>query len=1127
MIRFVARTKCLLLLFALPFLNPLKAQIAFENLLTMNFDGSAELSKLKARNDGGYHYISEITQFPGLNGPDYSSHSQTDVREFYLARFPDSTLFLNFHDYQYRDMVEFPDSTWLLAGAIQQQGAYTNQSPFQPTIELHNLGTGNPINFQYQFYTRGTSNRIESFHGVFPHPSAWFAAVGNIRADNLFQGGGVFYSTLDSMGNVLSTTVHIYGDNHRLIDVAPMPDGGAVFGSNLSPSLSGSSVYLLAVDSTGAKRWSTEIPNFGITAIETNSQGDIYTLSDGPSGVVTCFDHNGILKWGKSVGNLNLGFQDIASTQDGGVVIACSFRQNINAYNQRSMLKLDSVGNWVWGHFYQGGTAPNSGQWSHREGKKIAESPTGEIYMASQHMWQDTNNVLYQGLDILRTSSGGLGCNSVMIFSSTNNFTPNLVAAQDTSYTDTVFQTVSIGPPYSAYLGPAANFAQVCSQNLCGFQFDITSPGDTFCLGDTITFSGTSQGSSNATYYWTFGSSPLGFADSVSIVAGSPGNQSILMTGLDSLLSCTTSIAKSFFVVQPNLSLGPDYDVCEPGLAQASIPPNYATYLWSTGDTTSVAQFSSPGSVWVTVTDQFGCEDGDTLFVGVDSFSIDLGADTTLCPGDLISLDPGPGGATYLWGHGPTSQTIMAGPGQAYSVSVINANNCLRQDSITLSAFPTPTISLGNDTLLCAGNTVTLDAGPGFVSYQWSNGDSASQTSVSIPNTYTILATDANGCQASDTIMVGVDSLNIDLGNDTLLCQGNTVTLQATPGLASYTWSNGDSAFSTTVTGPANFSLVATDSNGCVGVDTIFVGMDSFSVDLGPDSTLCPGDSLVLDAGSGGTSYSWAHGPTLQTIFGVGGQSYAVTVVNGNNCVGQDTIQLGAFPAPAVNLGNDTMLCPGDSLTLQANPGFPFYQWSTGGTSSSITVSGANTYSVTVTDSNNCHGSDDLVIGAAPVPVGAFVTNVIGDTVEFFNFSTGATSFLWLFGDGNSSTSAIGPVHVYAPGNYMPCLIVTNGFGCSDTTCRTVSIIVGQEDELDPRMILYPNPGDGKVKVYLPEGQIEQWNLYSPTGKLVRTGEGLLANELLLDLSSLASGAYHIEIWSLGRIHHATILIQP
>ena len=1122
----------MLLLFAVSFLNPiatpLQAQIAFENLLTMNFDGSAELLKLKSRSDGGYQYISEITQFPGLNGPDYSSHSPTDVQEFYLARFPDSTLFLNFHDYKYRDMWSFPDSTWLLAGAIQQQGAFTSQSPFQPTLEWHNLGTGNPINFQCQFYNRGFSNRIESFYGIFPHPSAWFSAVGNVRPDSLSQDGGVFYSVLDSLGNVLSTTVHVGGDNHRLKDVASMPDGGAVFGSNLNPSLIGYSAYLLVVDSTGAKRWSTEISGLWITAVETNAQGDVFVLTNGTPGIVTCFDQNGNLKWSKQAGNnFNQGYQDIASTQDGGVVMACSFQQNANSYLQRSMIKLDSLGNWVWGHVYQGGAAPNGGQWFHREGKRIAESPTGEIYMASEHFWQDTNNVLYQGIDILRTSPGGLGCNSVMIFSSSSNFTPNLVAPQDTSFPDTTFQTTSIGPPFSAFLGPAASFTQICSQNLCGAQFNITSPGDTFCLGDTITFSGTSQGSANATYYWTFGSAQLGFADSVSIVAGSPGNQSIQMFGVDSVLSCTTSLFKSFFVVQPNLSLGPDYEVCEPGFAQVSLPPNYATYSWSTGDTTTGTQFSAPGSVWVTVTDQYGCEDGDTLFVGVDTFSIDLGADTSLCPGGLISLDPGPGGFSYLWGHGPTTQTVMAGPGQTYSVSVINANNCVREDSITLSAFPTPSIALGDDTLLCTGNSVTLNAGPGFVSHNWSNGDSASQIIVSSPNTYAVLATDSNGCEARDTILVGVDSLLIDLGNDTLLCQGNTVTLQATPGLASYSWSNGDSTFSSVVMGPASYSLTATDSNGCVGMDTILIGVDSFAIDLGPDSTLCPGDSIVLDAGSGGVSYSWGHGPNLQTVIGMGGQSYSVSVVNANNCTAQDTIQLGAFPAPAVDLGNDTLLCPGDSLTLQADPGFPQYQWSNGGATSSITVSGANTYSVTVTDSNSCSASDDLVIGAAPVPVGAFVTNILGDTVEFFNFSTGATSFLWLFGDGDSSTAAIGPVHVYAPGNYMPCLIVTNSFGCSDTTCRSVSIIVGQDEKLGAEMIVFPNPSQGKVKILLPDGQIEDWELYSVDGKLVRQGESLLANELQLDLGRLASGTYHLQVWSRGRIYHATIILEP
>ena len=98
-------------------------------------------------------------------------------------------------------------------------------------------------------------------------------------------------------------------------------------------------------------------------------------------------------------------------------------------------------------------------------------------------------------------------------------------------------------------------------------------------------------------------------------------------------------------------------------------------------------------------------------------------------------------------------------------------NNCTATDDIVVTVNPLPTIDLGADTtLICAGTSEILDAGIGFSSYLWGDGSTA-QTLSTTAGTYTVVGTDANGCTASDSMLI--DILTIDIAqNDTTICEG-------------------------------------------------------------------------------------------------------------------------------------------------------------------------------------------------------------------------------------------------------------------------------------------------------------------------------------------------------------------
>ena len=116
------------------------------------------------------------------------------------------------------------------------------------------------------------------------------------------------------------------------------------------------------------------------------------------------------------------------------------------------------------------------------------------------------------------------------------------------------------------------------------------------------------------------------------------------------------------------------------------------------------------------------------------------------------------------------------------------ANNCTSTDDILVTVNPLPIIDLGADTtLICAGTSETLDAGTGFASYLWSDGSTAQTLSATTAGTYTVTGTDANGCSASDSMVIDILTVSISQ-NDTTICEGDTLVLFSN---ASQTYSPG------------------------------------------------------------------------------------------------------------------------------------------------------------------------------------------------------------------------------------------------------------------------------------------------------------------------------------------------
>ena len=137
------------------------------------------------------------------------------------------------------------------------------------------------------------------------------------------------------------------------------------------------------------------------------------------------------------------------------------------------------------------------------------------------------------------------------------------------------------------------------------------------------------------------------------------------------------------------------------------------------------------------------------------------------------------------------------------------------------------------------------------------------------------------------------DSITVDAGSNVTICEGSTLSLTGSGSESIYAWSGPDgfsssdlnasvSTNATTAMG-GNYVLSMTDTAGCVATDTITVTVNPLPiVDLGNDTTsICQGDSVLLDAGSGHTNYLWSTGDTTQTIYASTAGNYSVTVGNG------------------------------------------------------------------------------------------------------------------------------------------------------------------------------------------------------------------------------------------------------
>jgi len=334
-----------------------------------------------------------------------------------------------------------------------------------------------------------------------------------------------------------------------------------------------------------------------------------------------------------------------------------------------------------------------------------------------------------------------------------------------------------------------------------------------------------------------------------------------------------------------------------------------------------------------------------------------------------------------------------------------------------------------------------------------------------------------------DSLYVVVsDFIKPFLGNDTVICDFDNILLNAGSEYAQYLWQDGSTESTFLATQSGTYWVLVTDAAGCSGGDTISIELGPFiPPDLGPDSTICEGGTLVLSPGSDYTSFLWQDGSN-EPFFSVS-QPGEYWVQVANDCgSGSDTINIESIPGPTVSLGNDTSFCYGHFTTLNAGSGFESYFWNTGSTDSSITAYHTGNYWVIVTDSNGCTASDTMTISASnafELDIGNDTSICKGDYI-FLNPGDGFASYLWQ--DSSTYQTFVADL----PGIYWVDVFDSIGCGARDSLVLSnfpsPEPFIGNDTSICPGHTIMLDPGS-EFNTYLwHDGSQQQYYLADTAG---------------------------------------------
>jgi hypothetical protein len=501
--------------------------------------------------------------------------------------------------------------------------------------------------------------------------------------------------------------------------------------------------------------------------------------------------------------------------------------------------------------------------------------------------------------------------------------------------------------------------------------------------------------------------------------------------------------------------------------AYGGMPPY--TYAWTGGLTGDNQTNLANGSYTVTATDANKCKASTTVVINkvvtnnpipevssCNGFSAAISSQKNIsCNGandGSINVDVSSGTPPYIysWSNGATSQDISNLSAGTFTVTVSDQHRC----SATASAVITQPVLLAvklTGTNTCPGVSggsaiASVSGGVGPYSYKWSNGENDQTINNLSDGAYSVTVTDSKGCSANGSVTIAQSgSMTLSAAATNISCYGNTngsISLSVTGESApyKYKWSNGAATEDLANLAAGGYTVTVTDSKGCsASASANITAPDALTA-----SSSSNGGNATVSA-NGGTSpytYSWTGGLTGAAQSNLASGTYTVTVTDANKCTATTSITvnkevenkcagfstaIGLQDNPSCNAGNDGRI--NLIVSMGASP-FNF-KWSNGATSKDLTNLTAGSYSVEVTDANNCSAKASATITEpAAFTVTATGTSscagsATGTATVNTSGGTGPYTYQWSNGSGDQNINNL------ESGTYT--VTVTDANKCSAT----------------------------------------------------------------------------------------------
>ncbi len=412
--------------------------------------------------------------------------------------------------------------------------------------------------------------------------------------------------------------------------------------------------------------------------------------------------------------------------------------------------------------------------------------------------------------------------------------------------------------------------------------------------------------------------------------------------------------------------LGGEETICPSATTLLIASNGFDNYKWSNN-------YPSNDSISVPPGDYFVIGRKGNCYVSSDTVSIYalpvivpqiIGNDSTIiCKNDSTLLLVSSAFPKYMWSNGDTTQSAYLNGGFVH-VTITDTNGCkVKSPDFIVPHFPVTPLFISGANKVCPGDSISLNASIGFLSYLWNN--NLTDSSVLVPaGTYQVTGIDSNSClsKSANYLLQNFTVLPPIITGAQIHCSGDSVLINVNNTYTSYLWNTLDTL--TSIYAQAgNYFVQVVDLNQCkLFSDTILIeNYPAQTLNISGNNGYCPGDSALIQAAAGFTNYLWNTGDTSQFVVAFSG-SYSLNANDSNGCItSSPNFNVVEYQPQIPSISGNFLICPDDSALLGTNASFFNYLWSSGDTTQNIKVP-AGSYSLQTIDSNLCKAFSSTVL---------------------------------------------------------------------------------------------------------------------------------------------------------------------